>query len=185
MYLFCFQRFYIDENSAEITYAGAFDLDTTGTPNEISCTVTVSDRYGLSDMAQLYIFVKNADESVPAFTHSSFTFYLASNTPIGTFVGNLRAVDYDSSDDFNNEIIYSLDQAAFGQDLLAVSNNGGLYVMDSLASQSGTIGPIVAQAYNSGSGTTGIAQIIVVIPATTTVTTTTTDRTKGNEMFHV
>ncbi|KAL4231643.1 bahd acyltransferase [Mactra antiquata] len=180
------QKFYMNEDTAEITFEGAYDLDTAGYSNEVTCTVTVTDYYGLSDTTILYIFIVNQNESTPAFTHSTYTFYLATNTPVGTFVGSITAHDYDSSDDYNDEIIYSLDQTALGDKLLAVDNNGGLYLMDTVLDYSHLISSsmlpaIVAQAENAGNGPTGVATINIVIPETTTVTTTTTDR---NEDFY-
>ena len=45
------QRFYLDPTTASLVFAGPFDLDTTGTPNEVSCDITVTDKYGLTDTA--------------------------------------------------------------------------------------------------------------------------------------
>lgn len=44
-------RFYLDPVNAELVFNGDYDLDTEGTPDEISCVITVSDKYGLTDTA--------------------------------------------------------------------------------------------------------------------------------------
>ncbi|WAR22156.1 hypothetical protein MAR_016130, partial [Mya arenaria] len=55
------QRFLINKDTAAITLQGDYDLDATGTPDEVSCTVTVQDKYGLSDTTKLYIHTGQDD----------------------------------------------------------------------------------------------------------------------------
>ena len=47
-------RFYLDPTTARLTFKGPFDLDTGTTPDEVSCVITVTDKYGLSDTAGEY-----------------------------------------------------------------------------------------------------------------------------------
>ena len=44
-------RFYLNTTTAEMTFAGDYDLDTGTTPDEVSCVITVTDKYGLTDAA--------------------------------------------------------------------------------------------------------------------------------------
>lgn len=165
------QRFYINTETGAIQYRGDYDLDTAGTPTQLECTVTITDYYGLYDTADLYIYIKNVNEFSPEFTHTSYTFYLASNTLVGTYLTTVSAVDYDSSDDEDDEITFTVSDAMF-----AVNNDGALYTADTLSSD------VTFEIYASNYGEadkTGTSTVTVVILSTTTTTTTTTDRNKG------
>ncbi|XP_053407276.1 fat-like cadherin-related tumor suppressor homolog [Mercenaria mercenaria] len=171
------QRFYIDTDSGDIQYEGDYDLDTAGTPLDLECTITITDYHGLYDTASLYIHVKNDNEFSPEFTHTSYTFYLPSNTKVGTYLATVSAVDYDSSDDDDNVITYTLDAA--GQALLTINNDGNLYTVESFDLHIGSTHTVEAYASNYNvAGRTGTTVITIEIPATTTTTTTTTDRNK-------
>ena len=44
-------RFYLNPDTAELVFKGPYDLDTGTTPDEVSCVITVTDKYGLTDTA--------------------------------------------------------------------------------------------------------------------------------------
>lgn len=179
------QRFYMDTQTGEITFSGDYDLDVAGTPDQLDCTVTVTDYYGLSDTVALYVHIQNKNEFTPQFTHSSYTFFLPSNTLIGTYLGSVSAVDLDSSDDDDNKITYSIDQTNFANDILAVNNDGSVYLISSLVPLQGNSNQYayILATNEPGSSTTGTTTVFIEVPATTTVTTTTTDKNLGNPLL--
>ncbi|KAH3787943.1 neural-cadherin-like [Dreissena polymorpha] len=171
------QRFKIDTTSGGIVCDGPYDLDVAGTPDEVTCTVTVKDKYGLSDSTLLYIHVNNVNEYAPKFTQSNYSFYLATNSLVGTYLDTVSAVDFDSSDDDDNRIMFSIEQST----VLAVNHDGSVYLISSLASQSmgGVLGPayIVAKDKNGGpTARNSSTEIWIYISGSTTTSTTTTDR---------
>ena len=174
------QRFYMDTDSGQITYDSDFDLDISGTPDEVSCTVTITDGYGLSNSLSLYIHINNRNESTPQFTHSSYVFFVDATALIGTYLGTVSAFDFDSADNYNNHITFSVEGSY--SSLLAVNNNGAIYLIGQ--PDPGITTPIYILATNQpDSSTTGTATITIIVPITTTVTTTTTDRDQGCQLF--
>ncbi|XP_052771317.1 cadherin EGF LAG seven-pass G-type receptor fmi-1-like [Mya arenaria] len=177
------QRFLINKDTAAITLQGDYDLDATGTPDEVSCTVTVQDKYGLSDTTKLYIHVKNVNEHAPEFTHLNYTWYLATNSLVGTFLGTVSAVDFDCDCDDDAKITYTVDQSLIIAEtditnpLLAVNNDGSVYTISKVPARDAqyTLGPVCIEASNNN-GKTGNTTVMIFVPGSTTTSTTTTDR---------
>ena len=157
-------------------FRGDYDLAVSGTPSQVECTITITDYYGLSDTAGLHIHIQNDNTFTPSFELNLYIFYVAANTPVGTLLGKLNAIDYDSSDDYDNEITYYLSNSA--QSIMAINNDGSLYISGSLEA---SVGQTISRTVHASNYliNSGQATVRLIIPATTTVVTTTTDRNKG------
>lgn len=179
------QRFYIDITSGDVTLKGDYDLDIAGTPDEVACTVTVTDALGLSDTVTLYININNLNESTPQFTHLSHVFYISSNELVGTYLGSVSAVDWDSEDDDNNNITYTIDQSSQYAYLLAVNNDGAIYLANQPLEAHISSSPLTVLVFATNEpnpSTTGTTTITIFIPETTTSPNiTTTDRNLGTQ----
>lgn len=68
-------RFTFGSSTGTIQFKNAYDLDTSGVPTNVMCTVYVSDG-SLRDSAELSIAVEHKNEAAPIFSQSSISVYV-------------------------------------------------------------------------------------------------------------
>jgi hypothetical protein len=71
-------------------------VDVVGTPEIITCVVTVSDG-SLTDTATLNVTVNNINDNTPSFGQSAYTFTISNTAAVGFTLGSIAATDGDLS----------------------------------------------------------------------------------------
>ncbi|KAK3611261.1 hypothetical protein CHS0354_004905 [Potamilus streckersoni] len=167
--------FTMASTTGQLSFKGVYDLHTTGTPSDVRCNVTVEDKGGLSAKMRLNIFVALVNDNLPSFQLSSYTFYVAASTAVGTLTFTLTATDRDTNT--GDVITYSLDQSMLTDIYFMITNDGSMYVLKPLTPlYVGADLSFTALATDSA-GHVGSATVLVKVPVSTTTVTTTTDRT--------
>ncbi|XP_078337333.1 uncharacterized protein LOC111138019 [Crassostrea virginica] len=166
--------FNINPVTGVVTLSQNYDLDVSGTPTSVTCTVTVSDG-DLTDTASLAITLSDVNDHIPVFGSSAYTFFASPWTSVGTVIGQITATDGDLGS-FGN-ISYTLDQLSLGNEYFGVTTSGSVYIKASLAEfSSGVTLGLTATVRDLG-GLEDTVSLSVVIPQSTTAApTTTTDR---------
>jgi hypothetical protein len=68
-------RFTFGSSTGTIQFKNAYDLDTSGVPTNVICTVYISDG-SLRDSSELSISVEHENEAAPIFSQSSISVYV-------------------------------------------------------------------------------------------------------------
>ena len=102
--------FAIDEDTGEITVLDSGDLDFESDTTSFDLTVRVTDLEGLSDEATVTINVDDVNEA-PVVADATFT--IDENSPDGTEVGTVVAIDPDAGDTLTYSITGGNDSGAF------------------------------------------------------------------------
>ncbi|KAL3888204.1 hypothetical protein ACJMK2_000580 [Sinanodonta woodiana] len=167
--------FSMASSSGLLSFKGVYDLDTIGTPSDVRCNATVEDIGGLSAKMRLNIYVALVNDHLPSFQLSSYTFYVAAATAVGTLAFSLTATDHDTNT--GDVITYSLNQSMLADSYFMITNDGSVYVLKTLAPlYIGAELSFIARATDSASHV-GTSTVLVKVPVSTTTVTTTTDRT--------
>lgn len=167
----------IGRTSGQVTFQSTYDLDTGSLPTIITCTVTVRDKGGLTDTATLIININDANDNIPLFSPTAYSFFINYYAPAGTVVGKVSATDGDSGT--YGVLSYSLDQTSLSGAYFTIDNTGQISLTASPANTdlgfSSTI-TIKSTASDIGGLSDDANVVIVISGSTTTSTTTTTDR---------
>ncbi|KAL3888232.1 hypothetical protein ACJMK2_000607, partial [Sinanodonta woodiana] len=166
-------RFTINPTTGRLSYNGSYSLDM-GAPKSVTCTITITDSGGLTDVASLSIKIGYANQFTPVFDAASYSFTISHNTPIGNVAFQLNATDSDG--DSQGIVEYTLNQASMGNTFFAILKNGTAYVYKDLTVfYTGATYTITATARDV-LGLSSTVNVVVVFPVSTTDITTTTDR---------
>lgn len=147
--------FEIDSQTGEITVADSTQLDfETVTQFSLNVVVTDSGNPSKSDDAIITINLTDLNEFAPAITNA--TFALLENTPSGTVVGTMNAVDQDRG----QTVTYSISSGPFTIN----SVSGVITVSDSAALdfEAGSIVSATVTATDNGSPTKSSSATIIV-----------------------
>lgn len=157
-------RVAIDTNTGQISFSGEYDLDTSGTPTDFSCTVNVADYDGLSDYCEIAVNVRYVNEYTPSFPFDEYNLIVYYYEIIGIIKTSIVATDLDLTD--HGMFYYSLKQTYdSGKELFGVLSNGSVYIKDDLSSY-GTLGAmfdVILLASDTG-GMVGSATVHITIP---------------------
>ncbi|CAC5396999.1 unnamed protein product [Mytilus coruscus] len=122
-------RFDIETSTGLLSYSADYDLDMVGTASKVNCNVSISDNE-YTDMAYINITVSNDNDNAPVFTYSTYTFYIPVTSSVGSFVGQVQAIDNDIGSYGN--IFYHIALTDFNYGLFHVDENGSIFVSQSL-----------------------------------------------------
>ncbi|XP_052074261.1 cadherin-related family member 2-like [Mytilus californianus] len=100
-----------------------------GTASQVNCNVSISDNE-YTDMAYINITISNDNDNAPVFTYSTYTFYIPVTSSVGSFVGQVQAIDNDIGSYGN--IFYHIALTDFNYGLFHVDENGSIFVSKSL-----------------------------------------------------
>ena len=84
----------IDSTTGLLSYSVEYDLDKAGTASRLDCDVTISDNE-YSDTAHLNITILEENDNTPVFDHEEYTFFVSTDSVVGTYVGDVHARDGD------------------------------------------------------------------------------------------
>ncbi|XP_045205402.2 protocadherin Fat 3-like [Mercenaria mercenaria] len=169
--------FSIDTSTGLLSYASDYDIDDGVRPSNASCVVTVTDSGGLSDTATLSITINNLNDNAPAFSYSSYVWFVSEVDPVGTTVGTVNVTDGDIGT--YGDLAYSLDQSSLTTEYFEIDTSGVVKIKNSISALGPGVVPTFYVIATDGGGNATRATATVIIAATTTPTTTsTTDRYK-------
>ncbi|WAR14433.1 FAT4-like protein [Mya arenaria] len=143
--------FHMDPISGQVSYQSDYDLDLGTLPTTVSCTVTVTDSGN------------DANDNVPTFSPTSYSFYVSYYADAGTTLGYVTATDGDAGP--NGVITFTLNQTSLGDEFFAIDSSGAITLKGSPSSMSLGYGTSVT-----------VTSLASDVETTTTTTTTTTDR---------
>ncbi|XP_052820082.1 protocadherin gamma-B1-like [Mya arenaria] len=169
--------FHMDPISGQVSYQSDYDLDLGTLPTTVSCTVTVTDSGSLTDTADLTITINDANDNVPTFSPTSYSFYVSYYADAGTTLGYVTATDGDAGP--NGVITFTLNQTSLGDEFFAIDSSGAITLKGSPSSMSlgyGTSVTVTSLASDVGGNEDTASVTIIISETTTTTTTTTTDR---------
>ncbi|XP_062587494.1 protocadherin-23-like [Saccostrea cucullata] len=169
-------RFTFGSSTGSIQFKNAYDLDTSGVPTNVMCTVYVSDG-SLRDSAELSITVEHENEAAPRFSQSSISVYVECIAEMLTTVAKVTAFESDGADTDHGTIYYLLDQSNLAKEFFGIKENGVIYTKDLLTSMcsGSTLSFKVIASDRAGRNST-IQVTVNVVLTTTTSTTTTTEK---------
>lgn len=117
-------RFSISPSIGTISFQGDYNLDDGVSPNEVNCTVKVTDAAGLIDNCSVTLHVRHDNEFTPAFAQASYSLTVQSYEVTGQIVQTIQAVDQDLSSHSHGKYSYILAP----NDRFDVLQNGSIYV---------------------------------------------------------
>ncbi|CAC5396998.1 unnamed protein product [Mytilus coruscus] len=142
-------RLDIDSSTGLLSYSADYDLDMVGTASQVNCNVSISDNE-YTDMAYINITVSNENDNAPVFTYSTYTFYIPIASSVGSFVGQVQAIDNDIGSYGN--VVYHIALTDFNYGLFDVDENGSIFVSQSLTQYTeGSILDLTIYAVDIGS----------------------------------
>lgn len=119
-------RFSISSTTGVISFKGDYNLDDGVSPEEVNCTVTVTDAAGLSDSCVVTLHIRHDNEFSPTFPYSSYAITVQSYEIVGKIVQTIQAGDQDLSSHNHGKYSYSLSPNT----RFDVLQNGSLYIKD-------------------------------------------------------
>ena len=87
-------RLDIDSSTGLLSFSTDYDLDIVGTSSKIDCKVYITDDE-YTDMAYVNITILDDNDNSPVFIYSEYTFYIPVTSSVGSFVGQVQAIDKD------------------------------------------------------------------------------------------
>lgn len=95
-------------------------LDSDSSPTEYILTVQCKDNGGLSDTSFVSVALTNVNDNPPIFVKESYAFDFPENEPIGTYIGEVLAVDAD-----NQSLTYYISEDELHYDKFTVNAQTG------------------------------------------------------------
>lgn len=153
-------RFSISPTTGRFSFKGAYNLDDGVSPEEVNCTVTVTDGAGLSDSCVVTLHIRHDNEFNPAFAFASYSFTVQSYEPVGKIVQTIQAVDQDLSSHLHGQYSYSLSPNT----RFDVLRNGSIYVknVDDLYNTAATY-TLTLNATDLG-GSSASVPVVITVP---------------------
>ncbi|KAL3872783.1 hypothetical protein ACJMK2_035984 [Sinanodonta woodiana] len=121
----------MDPNNGLLTFAEDYDLDGTGNPTLINCTVKATDKGGLTATANLSIIINETNDHRPIFMYPSYTFYAYNDSTVGLLLGNISATDADIGT--NGMFNFSSNQNGLSKVYFDVSSTGQVTLLSNLS----------------------------------------------------
>ncbi|CAG2202039.1 DCHS1_2 [Mytilus edulis] len=115
-------RLDIDSSTGLLSFSTDYDLDIVGTASKIDCKVSITDDE-YTDMAYVNITILDDNDNSPVFIYSEYTFYIPVTSSVGSFVGQVQAIDKDIWEYGN--VFYHIALEDFNYGLFDVVQNGG------------------------------------------------------------
>ncbi|VDI50206.1 Hypothetical predicted protein, partial [Mytilus galloprovincialis] len=122
-------RLDINSSSGLLSFSVDYDLDIVGTASQINCKVSITDDE-YTDMAYVNITIIDDNDNSPVFVYREYTFYIPVTSSVGSFVGQVHAVDNDIGNYGN--VLYHIALEDFNYGLFDVAQNGSIFVSESL-----------------------------------------------------
>lgn len=166
-------RFSFGSSTGSIQFKTVYDLDISGVPTNIMCTVYISDGR-LSDSAELSITVEHENEAAPTFPQSSISVYVECVAEALTVVTKVSAYESDGVNNDHGSIYYILDQSGLRKDYFGIKENGVIYTKDVLTSMCAGDTLVFNVVALDRAGKNSTLQVTVNVVLTTTTSTTTT-----------
>ncbi|CAC5396996.1 FAT4 [Mytilus coruscus] len=156
-------RLDIDSSTGLLSFSTDYDLDIIGTPSKINCKVSITDDE-YTDMAYVNITILDDNDNSPVFIYSEYTFYIPVTSSVGSFVGQVQAIDNDIGNYGN--VLYHIALEDFNYGLFDVVENGSIFVSESLTQYTeGSTLNLTIYAVDTG-GREGLTLVYVVFPTT-------------------
>ncbi|XP_061183358.1 protocadherin Fat 4-like [Saccostrea echinata] len=166
-------RFSIASGTGTISFKGDYTLDDGTSPEEVNCTVIVTDTAGLSDTCDVTLHIRHNNDFSPSFPYSSYAFTVQSYEIVGKIVQTIQAVDQDLSSHNHGKYSYSLSPST----RFDVLQNGSIYIKDlsGLYNTAATI-TLTLTATDLASRSTSVPVVITIPKYFTTDSPYSTDR---------
>ncbi|VDI04803.1 Hypothetical predicted protein [Mytilus galloprovincialis] len=156
-------RLDIDSSTGLLSFSTDYDLDIVGTASKIDCKVSITDDE-YTDMAYVNITILDDNDNSPVFIYSEYTFYIPVTSSVGSFVGQVQAIDKDIGNYGN--VFYHIALEDFNYGLFDVVQNGSIFVSESLNRYTeGSTLNLTIYGVDTG-GRDGLTIVYVVFPTT-------------------
>ncbi|XP_063447857.1 protocadherin-like protein [Mytilus trossulus] len=154
-------RLDIDSSTGLLSFSTDYDIDIVGTASKIDCKVSITDDE-YTDMAYVNITILDDNDNSPVFIYSEYTFYIPVTSSVGSFVGQVQAIDKDIGNYGN--VLYHIALEDFNYGLFDVVQNGSIYVSQSLTQYTeGSTLNLTIYGVDPG-GRDGLTMVYVVFP---------------------
>ncbi|XP_063447855.1 protocadherin Fat 4-like [Mytilus trossulus] len=154
-------RLDIDSSTGLLSFSTDYDLDIVGTASKIDCKVSITDDE-YTDMAYVNITILDDNDNSPVFIYSEYTFYIPVSSSVGSFVGQVQAIDNDIGNYGN--VLYHIALEDFNYGLFDVVQNGSIFVSESLTQYTeGSTLNLTIYGVDPG-GRDGLTMVYVVFP---------------------
>ncbi|CAG2207431.1 FAT4 [Mytilus edulis] len=156
-------RLDIDSSTGLLSFSTDYDLDIVGTASKIDCKVSITDDE-YTDMAYVNITILDDNDNSPVFIYSEYTFYIPVTSSVGSFVGQVQAIDKDIGNYGN--VFYHIALEDFNYGLFDVVQDGSIFVSESLTQYTeGSTLNLTIYGVDPGARE-GLTMVYVVFPTT-------------------
>ena len=122
--------FQVNENTGAVSQVEVVDIDHLNVSEYvIECNITAVDVGGLTTFAPLTIIIEDVNDNSPIFSKTSYLFVVADYVPVYSDIGNVRAIDIDTTPE-NSQIFYKINDE---YDDFIIDENGTIFMMKDVA----------------------------------------------------